>query len=82
MPAGHSARWSAPTVTVVLPELISSLAEYRLLVFGALLLAVLWLAPEGVIGTLARRLGKTSPRTVERAISTSPPSSAVASIRP
>ncbi len=41
-------------VIVVLPELISHLAEYRLLVFGALLLVVLWLAPEGVIGTLAR----------------------------
>ena len=26
--------------------------------FGALLLVVLWLAPEGVLGTLARRLGK------------------------
>ena len=43
-------------VVVVLPELISHLAEYRLLVFGALLLVVLWLAPEGVIGSLARRL--------------------------
>ena len=31
-----------------------SLAEYRLLMFGALLLVVLWLAPEGVLGTLAR----------------------------
>ena len=30
---------------VVLPELIAALAEYRLLVFGALLLMVLWLAP-------------------------------------
>jgi branched-chain amino acid transport system ATP-binding protein/branched-chain amino acid transport system permease protein len=53
-------------VIVVLPELISSLAEYRLLIFGALLLVVLWLAPEGVLGTLARRLGKISPRTAER----------------
>ncbi len=43
-------------ITVVLPELLSNLAEYRLLFFGALLLVVLWLAPEGVIGTLARRL--------------------------
>jgi branched-chain amino acid transport system ATP-binding protein len=43
-------------ITVVLPELLSSLAEYRLLFFGALLLVVLWLAPEGVMGTLARRL--------------------------
>src|SRR5215813_10369130 len=41
-------------VIVVLPELIASLAEYRLLAFGALLLVVLWLAPEGVIGLLSR----------------------------
>jgi ABC-type branched-subunit amino acid transport system ATPase component/ABC-type branched-subunit amino acid transport system permease subunit len=41
-------------VTVVLPELLAWLAEYRLLFFGALLLVVLWLAPAGVIGTLAR----------------------------
>ena len=34
-------------VSVVLPELLSSLAEYRLLFFGGLLLVVLWLAPEG-----------------------------------
>jgi ABC-type branched-subunit amino acid transport system ATPase component/ABC-type branched-subunit amino acid transport system permease subunit len=54
-------------VTVVLPELISSLAEYRLLIFGALLLLVLWLAPEGVLGTLARRLGKPGVRKADRA---------------
>jgi ABC-type branched-subunit amino acid transport system ATPase component len=41
-------------VTVLLPELLSSLAEYRLLMVGVLLLVVLWLAPEGIIGTLAR----------------------------
>jgi branched-chain amino acid transport system ATP-binding protein/branched-chain amino acid transport system permease protein len=46
-------------ITVVLPELLSSLAEYRLLFFGALLLVVLWLAPEGAIGTVARRLHRT-----------------------
>ena len=34
-------------VTVMLPELLSHLAEYRLLFVGALLLVVLWLAPEG-----------------------------------
>jgi branched-chain amino acid transport system ATP-binding protein len=39
--------------TVLLPELLSSLAEYRLLFFGALLLLVLWLAPQGIVGTLA-----------------------------
>src|SRR4029077_17925760 len=43
-------------VTVVLPELLAWLAEYRLLLFGVLLLVVLWLAPSGVIGTLARHL--------------------------
>ncbi|MFC0238933.1 branched-chain amino acid ABC transporter ATP-binding protein/permease [Rhodopseudomonas telluris] len=49
-------------ITVVLPELLSQLAEYRLLFFGALLLAVLWLAPEGVLGTLARLMRRTDPR--------------------
>src|SRR4029077_6480294 len=43
-------------VTIVLPELLAWLAEYRLLLFGALLLVVLWLAPAGVIGTLARHM--------------------------
>jgi branched-chain amino acid transport system ATP-binding protein len=46
-------------VSVVLPELLSSLAEYRLLFFGALLLVVLWLAPAGVMGTLARLVRRT-----------------------
>ena len=41
-------------ISVVGPELLSWLAEYRLLFFGGLLLVVLWLAPEGVLGTLAR----------------------------
>ncbi len=36
----------------VLPELLSSLEEYRLLFFGALLLVVLWVAPMGVAGML------------------------------
>ncbi|MDB5602502.1 MAG: inner-rane translocator transporter [Xanthobacteraceae bacterium] len=49
-------------VTVVLPELLSSLAEYRLLFFGALLLGVLWIAPEGILGTLARLFRRTDPR--------------------
>jgi branched-chain amino acid transport system ATP-binding protein len=50
-------------VTVVLPELLSNLAEYRLLFFGILLLVVLWLAPEGVLGTIARLLHRIDPRT-------------------
>jgi branched-chain amino acid transport system ATP-binding protein len=39
----------------LLPELLSGLEEYRLLFFGALLLLVLWVAPDGVAG-LVRRL--------------------------
>jgi branched-chain amino acid transport system ATP-binding protein len=50
-------------VTVVLPELLSNLAEYRLLFFGILLLIVLWLAPEGILGTAARLFRRTDPRT-------------------
>jgi ABC-type branched-subunit amino acid transport system ATPase component/ABC-type branched-subunit amino acid transport system permease subunit len=38
----------------ILPEVLSGLAEYRLLIFGALLLVVLWLAPNGIVGALAR----------------------------
>lgn len=40
-------------VAVMLPEYLSGLAEYRLLFFGALLVAVLLLAPRGIVGTLA-----------------------------
>ncbi|MDB5504453.1 MAG: inner-rane translocator transporter, partial [Tardiphaga sp.] len=49
-------------ITVVLPELLSNLAEYRLLFFGALLLVVLWLAPEGILGTVARLFRRLDPR--------------------
>jgi branched-chain amino acid transport system ATP-binding protein len=42
------------TIVVLLPELLAGLAEYRLLFFGALLLGVLWLAPDGVTGLVAR----------------------------
>jgi ABC-type branched-subunit amino acid transport system ATPase component/ABC-type branched-subunit amino acid transport system permease subunit len=54
-------------VTVVLPELLSNLAEYRLLFFGILLLVVLWLAPEGVLGTIARLFRRIDPRTANPA---------------
>ncbi|OZI29801.1 ABC transporter [Bordetella genomosp. 10] len=33
-----------------LPELLASLEDYRLLFFGALLLLVLWVAPDGLMG--------------------------------
>lgn len=36
----------------LLPELLSGLAEYRLLFFGALLLLMLWIAPDGIVGSL------------------------------
>src|SRR5262245_49808152 len=52
-------------VIVVLPEVIAPLAEYRLLVFGALLLVVLWLAPEGVLGFLSRRFGRHAGATAQ-----------------
>jgi len=39
---------------VLLPEMLADFAEYRLLMFSALLLVVLWIAPRGVLGSLAR----------------------------
>nr|WP_314624202.1 branched-chain amino acid ABC transporter ATP-binding protein/permease [uncultured Noviherbaspirillum sp.] len=50
-------------VVGLLPELLSALAEYRLLFFGGLLLLVLWVAPDGIVGTLRlamRRLRGTA----------------------
>src|SRR5258706_7039830 len=52
-------------IVVLLPEVLAGLAEYRLLFFGALMLAVLWLAPEGIVGEVQkwvrRRRGSISP---------------------
>ncbi len=42
-------------IVVLLPQLGARFAEYQLLFFGAVLLLVLWLAPEGVVGALSRR---------------------------
>jgi branched-chain amino acid transport system permease protein len=39
---------------VLLPEMLADFAEYRLLMFSALLLVVLWIAPRGVLGSLVR----------------------------
>ena len=41
-------------IVVLLPEFLANLAEYRLLFFGAGLLIVLWVAPGGIAGALAR----------------------------
>ena len=49
-------------VTVLLPESLAGLAEYRLLFFGVATLVVLWLVPAGIVGSLARLL----PRPRER----------------
>ena len=45
-------------LVVLLPEALAALAEYRLLFFGALLLVVLWAAPEGVVGAVSRLLAR------------------------
>jgi branched-chain amino acid transport system permease protein len=44
------------TVVVLLPEFLAGYAEYRLLLFGGLLLGVLWAAPNGLIGAVYRWL--------------------------
>jgi ABC-type branched-subunit amino acid transport system ATPase component/ABC-type branched-subunit amino acid transport system permease subunit len=53
-------------IVVLLPEALAGLAEYRLLFFGALLLAVLWAAPDGVVGSLQRLVfRRRAPRTAQ-----------------
>jgi branched-chain amino acid transport system ATP-binding protein len=49
----------------LLPELLAGLAEYRLLVFGAALLLVLWLAPGGVAG-LFEAFRKVDPSSLRK----------------
>ena len=65
---GGSGTVAGPLVGAVvvgfLPEILSSLEEYRLLFFGALLLLVLWVAPSGLVGfldSLRQRLLRTAP---------------------
>jgi len=48
-------------IVVMLPEFLSGYAEYRLLFFGALLLVVMWLAPEGIVGAVMARIRKQIP---------------------
>jgi branched-chain amino acid transport system ATP-binding protein len=48
-------------VVVLLPQLLAGLAEYQVLIFGALLLLVLWLAPEGIVGEIRRWFGAAAP---------------------
>jgi ABC-type branched-subunit amino acid transport system ATPase component len=48
-------------MVVLLPQLLAGLAEYQVLFFGAVLLFVLWLAPEGVVGEMRRRFATAGP---------------------
>ena len=62
------------TIVVLLPEALAALAEYRLLFFGALLLGVLWLAPDGVTGLVERLLApRRKPRFASAGEVTLPP---------
>jgi len=57
----------------LLPELLSSLEEFRLLFFGLLLLVVLWVAPEGMVGlvrSVARRLRPVAAPVPNAAVAT------------
>src|SRR6185295_9689283 len=55
---GGAGSFAGPVVGAVivgvLPEALASLEDYRLLFFGALLLVVLWIAPDGVAGLVQR----------------------------
>jgi ABC-type branched-subunit amino acid transport system ATPase component/ABC-type branched-subunit amino acid transport system permease subunit len=51
----------------LLPELLSGLEEYRLLFFGAMLLLVLWVAPDGVAGLVRRLRERLLPRSAAAA---------------
>lgn len=53
-------------IVVLLPEFLSDFAEYRLLLFGGLLLGVLWVAPRGIVGTVTNWLSKKTDARVTR----------------
>jgi ABC-type branched-subunit amino acid transport system ATPase component/ABC-type branched-subunit amino acid transport system permease subunit len=52
-------------VVVLLPEFLSSLAEYRLLFVGGFLLLVLLVAPRGIVGEIERRIRRIDPRVAD-----------------
>jgi branched-chain amino acid transport system ATP-binding protein len=72
-------------VVALLPEVLASLEEYRLLFFGLLLLVVLWAAPDGAAGLWRRvtaRFAKRPPAVPLQADGTGlPPRQAGAPIR-
>ncbi len=46
------------TVLVLLPELLRQLADFRLILYGSLLLLSVYFLPRGVVGALTPRLGR------------------------
>ena len=54
-------------VVVLLPELLATLGQYRLLFVGVLMLAVLRLAPTGLVGLVARLFPEAAAKTTLRA---------------
>ena len=66
-------------VVGLLPELLSSLEAYRILVFGALLLVVLWMAPNGLVGLWGE---SAKAAATPQADGATPPLAAVLSPRP
>jgi branched-chain amino acid transport system ATP-binding protein len=53
-------------VVVLLPELLATLGQYRLLFVGLLLLAVLRLAPTGIVGVIGRLLPRPRRETTPK----------------
>ncbi len=54
-------------VVGMLPELLSSLENLRLLCFGMLLLVVLWVAPQGIVGVASALLRRLRPQRAKAA---------------
>ncbi|MFX6759643.1 hypothetical protein ABTH30_22365, partial [Acinetobacter baumannii] len=52
-------------VVGMLPELLSSLENLRLLCFGMLLLVVLWVAPQGIVGVASALVRRLRPRRAD-----------------
>jgi branched-chain amino acid transport system permease protein len=48
-------------IVVLMPELLSGMAEYRLLIFGGVMLGVLLLAPKGIVGGLMQVISVEDP---------------------
>jgi len=48
-------------LVVVLPDLFAGFADYRLMVYGSLLLVVLYFVPEGMVGLVRRGWGRLRP---------------------